>query len=183
MRAYRDALDRHRIPWADDTQDTERVGGYRLRIERTVTVLDEHRVSVIWGYQLLPGREPTGVSIGYPDYLEVQYDPVSSEPFMATPGDILADIFGVRGESSDECRRELRIVHEWENEQAADERMICPYCEGEISDSWEYEEGESEIVCPSCDRTFEAEISSVRTYRTRRRIEDMPDGWNGGELL
>ena len=99
MRAYRDALDRHRIPWADDTYDTQRVGGYRLRIERTVTVLDEHRVSVIWGYQSLPGREPMGVTVGYPNYLEVQYDPVSTEPFIATPGDILADIFGVRGES------------------------------------------------------------------------------------
>lgn len=96
----------------------------------------------------------------------------------------LAAIVGVQGRSwCDECRRKLRIVHEWENEQEADERMICPYCEGEISDPWEYEEGESEIVCPSCDRTFEAEISSVRTYRTRRRIEDMPDGWDGGELL
>lgn len=67
MRAYRDALDRHRIPWADDTYDTERVGGYRLRVERTETILDEHRVSVIWGYQCLPGREPTGVTIGYPN--------------------------------------------------------------------------------------------------------------------
>lgn len=99
MRAYRDALDRHQIPWADDTYDTERVGGYRLRVERTETILDEHRVSVICGYQCLPGREPTGVTIGYPNYLEVQYEPISTEPFMATPGDILADIFGVRGES------------------------------------------------------------------------------------
>lgn len=99
MRAYRDALDRHQIPWADDTYDTERVGGYRLRVERTETILDEHRVGVIWGYQCLPKREPTGVTIGYPNYLEVQYEPISTEPFMATPGDILADIFGVRGES------------------------------------------------------------------------------------
>ncbi|RGM70757.1 hypothetical protein DXB98_09260 [Collinsella sp. OM07-12] len=99
MRAYRDALDRHRIPWADDTYDTGPVDGYRMRIERTKTILDEHEVSVIWGYQCLPVDEPTGVSIGYPNYLEVQYDPVSTEPFMATPGDILADIFGVRGES------------------------------------------------------------------------------------
>lgn len=99
MRAYRDALDRHRIPWADDTQDTQRVGGYRLRVERTVTILDDEMVSVLWGYQCLPGREPTGVSIGYPNYLEVQYDPISTEPFAGTPGDILADIFGVRGES------------------------------------------------------------------------------------
>lgn len=73
-------------------------------------------------------------------------------------------------------------LHEWENEQETDERMICPYCGDSISDPWEYEEGEDEIECPNCDRTFEVEISSVRTYRTRRRIEDMPDGWNGEEL-
>lgn len=115
MRAYRDALDRHRIPWADDTYDTQRVGGYRLRIERTVTVLDEHRVSVIWGYQSLPADEPddsvdggeetemkvrtVGITYGYPEYLEVMYDPISADPFVAAPGDILAEVFGVRGES------------------------------------------------------------------------------------
>lgn len=38
------------------------------------------------------------------------------------------------------------------------------------------------IECPECKRTFELEIATVRTYRTKRRIEDMPDGWNGGEL-
>lgn len=114
MRAYRDALDRHRIPWADDTYDTGPVGGYRMRIERTKTVLDGHEVSVIWGYQCLPVDElnysadgearerkvrTAGITYGYPDYLEVMYDPISPEPFTGTPGDILADIFGVRGES------------------------------------------------------------------------------------
>lgn len=114
MRAYRDALDRHRIPWADDTYDTGPVGRYRMRIERTKTVLDEHTVSVIWGYQCLPADEldysadgealerkvrTAGITYGYPDYLEVMYDPVSAEPFVAAPGDILAEVFGVRGES------------------------------------------------------------------------------------
>lgn len=115
MRAYRDALDRHRIPWADDTQDTGSVGGYRMRIERTKTILDEHEVSVIWGYQCLPADEPddsaadgeetevkvrtAGITYGYPDYLEVMYDPISPEPFTGTPGAILAEVFGVRGES------------------------------------------------------------------------------------
>lgn len=114
MRAYRDALDRHQIPWADDTYDTGPVGRYRMRIERTKTILDEHEVSVIWGYQCLPADEPdysadgealerkvrtAGITYGYPDYLEVMYDPVSAEPFVAAPGDILAEVFGVRGES------------------------------------------------------------------------------------
>lgn len=114
MRAYRDALDRHQIPWADDTYDTGPVGRYRMRIERTKTVLDEHTVSVIWGYQCLPVDEldysadgealerkvrTAGITYGYPDYLEVMYDPISPEPFTGTPGDILAEVFGVRGES------------------------------------------------------------------------------------
>lgn len=114
MRAYRDALDRHQIPWADDTYDTGPVGRYRMRIERTKTVLDEHTVSVIWGYQCLPADEldysadgealerkvrTAGITFGYPDYLEVMYDPISPEPFTGTPGDILAEVFGVRDES------------------------------------------------------------------------------------
>lgn len=115
MRAYRDALDRHRIPWADDTYDTGLVGGYRMRIERTKTILDDHEVSVIWGYQCLPVDEPddsadgdeetgtwvwtSGITCGYPDYLEVMYDPISADPFVAAPGDILAEVFGVRGGS------------------------------------------------------------------------------------
>lgn len=115
MRAYRDALDRHQIPWADDTYDTGPVGRYRMRIERTKTILDEHEVSVVWGYQCLPADEPddssddgeetetkvrtAGITYGYPDYLEVSYDSIGAEPFVAAPGDILAEVFGVRGES------------------------------------------------------------------------------------
>ncbi len=95
----------------------------------------------------------------------------------------LAAIVGVQGRSwCDECRRELHILHEWENEQETDERMICPYCGGSIDDPWQYEEGEDEIECPDCKHTFKVEISSVRTYRTWRRIKDMPDGWNGEEF-
>lgn len=74
----------------------------------------------------------------------------------------LAAIVGVQGSSwCDECRREIHILHEWENEQETDERMICPYCGDSISDPWEYEEGEDEIECPNCDRTFKVEISSM----------------------
>lgn len=95
----------------------------------------------------------------------------------------VAAILGEQGYSMcDECRRKARIAHEWENEQEADERMICPYCESDVSDPWEYEMGTDEIECPACNRTFEVEITSVRTYTTRRRIEDMPDGWDGGEF-
>lgn len=99
-----------------------------------------------------------------------------------SPG--LAAILGEQGYSRcDGCRKKVHIAHEWANEQAFDERMVCPYCESDIEDPWQYEEGEDEIECPDCKRTFEVEIASTRTYTTRRRIEDMPDGWIGGEFL
>lgn len=95
----------------------------------------------------------------------------------------MAAILGKQGCSTcDGCLREAHILHKWRNEQYAEERLICPYCESSISDPWEYDEDEDEIECPECGRTFEVEIATVYTYRTRRRKEDMPDGWNGGEL-
>lgn len=33
-----------------------------------------------------------------------------------------------------------RIEREWENEQCAEERLICPYCESSIDDPWYYDE-------------------------------------------
>lgn len=75
----------------------------------------------------------------------------------------MAAILGKQGYSTcDGCLREAHILHKWRNEQ--------------------YAEDEDEIECPECGRTFEVEIATVYTYRTRRRKEDMPDGWNGGEL-
>lgn len=95
----------------------------------------------------------------------------------------LAAILGEQGQSTcDECLRKSHILHKWDNEQLAEERLICPYCEISISDPWEYDATEDEIECPECGRTFEVEISTVRTYRTRRRREDMPDGWDGGSF-
>lgn len=95
----------------------------------------------------------------------------------------VAAILGEQGFSTcDECFRKAQISYKWRNEQFEDERLICPYCENSISDPWEYDEGEDEIECPACGRAFEVEITTVRTYTTRRRIEDMPDGWNGDEF-
>lgn len=96
---------------------------------------------------------------------------------------LLAAILGEQGSSTcDECLRKVHISHKWQNEQFGEERLICPYCESSIDDPWYYDEDDEEAVCPECKRTFELEIATVRTYRTRRRMEDMPDGWDGGEL-
>lgn len=96
---------------------------------------------------------------------------------------LLAAILGKQWYSTcDKCTRKAQILCKWRNEQYAEERLICPYCESSIDDPWYYDEDDEEAVCPECGRTFELEIATVRTYRTKRRIEDMPDGWNGGEL-
>lgn len=95
----------------------------------------------------------------------------------------VAAILGEQGSSTcDECSRKAQISYKWRNEQFAEDRLICPYCESDISDPWEYDVGEDEIECPACGRAFEVEITTVRTYRTRRRMEDMPDGWDGGSF-
>lgn len=45
-----------------------------------------------------------------------------------------AAFLGEQGYSRcDECRRKVRIAQEWKNEQEAEERMICPYCESDLS--------------------------------------------------
>lgn len=45
--------------------------------------------------------------------------------------------------------------------------IVCPFCGYVVEESWEYEEGESQGVCPECDRTFELEIMVQTHYTTR----------------
>ena len=86
------------------------------------------------------------------------------------------------------CGKPTPNYHEWSPSVAAilgeQGSSTCDECSSEnsISDPWEYDEGEDEIECPACGRAFEVEITTVRTYRTRRRMEDMPDGWDGGSF-
>ena len=137
------------------------------------------------------GERLTVDSVMTPDGEVMPLGPVDKEGCcVPLDTDVLYDEDGcviILGESGysvcDECLRQARIEREWENEQCAEERLVCPYCESSIDDPWYYDEDDEEVVCPECKRTFELEITTVRTYRTKRRIEDMPDGWNGGELL
>lgn len=42
----------------------------------------------------------------------------------------VAAILGEQGSSTcDECLRKAQISYKWKNEQFAEERLICPYCE------------------------------------------------------
>lgn len=59
----------------------------------------------------------------------------------------IAAILGEQGQSTcDECRRKVHTLYKWRNEQFAEERLICPYCEVSIGDPWEYDEDEDENV-------------------------------------
>ena len=77
------------------------------------------------------------------------------------------------------CGKPTPNYHEWRPSVAA---ILGEQGESTCGDPSEYDDEEDEIECPECGRTFEVEIATVRTYRTRRRREDMPHGWNGGEL-
>lgn len=80
---------------------------------------------------------------------------------------------GILGESGysvcDECLRMVRIEREWENEQCAEERLICPYCESSIDDPWYYDEDDEEVVCPECGGnlrlTYDLRMQAAKSLR------------------
>lgn len=95
-----------------------------------------------------------------------------------------AELLGKRGVAyCDECRAELRREREWANEQYQATAAICPWCLHPDTDSWEIEDGATEHECPRCGRAYELEVE--RVYTTRRRIDDMPDGYepDGGPWI
>ncbi len=87
-----------------------------------------------------------------------------------------AELLGRSGVSyCDECEAVRRREREWVNEQYQATAAICPWCLHPDADSWEIEDGASERECPRCGRVYELEVE--RAYTTRRRIDDMPDGY------
>lgn len=43
---------------------------------------------------------------------------------------------------------------------------VCPWCGYKDPDSWEYEEGETDVECPSCEKPFTVYVSLVAEYTT-----------------
>ena len=85
----------------------------------------------------------------------------------------------------DECIEyiaEFDRERKWENEQLHKEEITCPWCGYEDSDSWEFEgEYDDAYECPECEKKFILEVLTEVTYTSRRRIEDMPEGWCGDD--
>ena len=52
----------------------------------------------------------------------------------------------------------------------------------EPHDSWEFEgEYDDAYECPECGKKFILEVHTEITYTSKRRIEDMPEGWRGDD--
>lgn len=80
----------------------------------------------------------------------------------------------------DDCRSKESRERVWENEQWHKDEITCPWCGYEDPDSCEFEgEYDDEYECPSCEKPFVLERVVEVTYTSRRRIEDMPEGWDG----
>lgn len=80
----------------------------------------------------------------------------------------------------DECEKRFERECSWENEQWHKDEITCPWCGYEDPDSWEFEgEYDDECECPNCGKPFLLERVVDIAYTTKRRIEDMPEGWDG----
>lgn len=82
----------------------------------------------------------------------------------------------------DECISDFDRELEWKNEQSFKENITCPWCGYEDPDSWEFEgEYDDAYECPECGKKFILEVHTEVTYTSKRRIEDMPEGWRGDD--
>ena len=80
----------------------------------------------------------------------------------------------------DECEKRFDLELAWENEQRHKDNITCPWCGYEDPDSWEFDdEYDDKYECLSCGKPFVLEKFVEVTYTSKRRIEDMPEGWDG----
>lgn len=94
---------------------------------------------------------------------------------------VLGPIGGVYGYSlCDDCMKQDERKRAWRNEQYWKDEITCPWCGYEDPDSWEFDdEYDDKYECLRCGKPFVLEKLVEVTYTSRRRIEDMPEGWDG----
>ena len=79
----------------------------------------------------------------------------------------------------DDCEERFERKLAWENEQSGKDAITCPWCGHSDPDSWEFEgEYDDEYECSHCGKPFTVERIVDITYTSKRRIEDMPEGWS-----
>lgn len=78
----------------------------------------------------------------------------------------------------DDCEERFERELAWENEQSKEDEITCPWCGYSNPDSWEFEgEYDDAYECLHCGKPFIVERIVDITYTSKRRIEDMPEGW------
>lgn len=94
-------------------------------------------------------------------------------PFTCGP------IAGKLGRSwCDDCEERFERELAWKNEQSGKDAITCPWCGYSDPDSWEFEgEYDDGYKCRYCGKPFTVERIVDITYTSKRRIEDMPEGW------
>ena len=80
----------------------------------------------------------------------------------------------------DKCFARWERERDWEYDyERREDKITCPYCGAQWIDSWEIQEDDDNMLCDECGKRFSLVIEHEITYSTTRRIEDMPDDWDG----
>lgn len=80
----------------------------------------------------------------------------------------------------DDCVKQRDRERAWENEQWHEDEIKCPWCGYEDPYSGGFgSEYDEECECANCGKPFIVEKLIKVTYVSKRRIEDMPEGWDG----
>lgn len=92
---------------------------------------------------------------------------------------IFGPICGSDGYSvCDDCIKQRERERTWENEQWHKDEITCPWCGYSDPDSWEFDvEYDDEYECSHCGKPLIVKRIVDVTYTSKRRIEDMPEGW------
>lgn len=82
----------------------------------------------------------------------------------------------------DDCLKKLDRKLEWElqGESYQEDSVLCPYCGFEYDDydTYGFDEGEQDVICDECGKSFTLEVQTMRKYSTHRRAEDMPEDFD-----
>lgn len=82
----------------------------------------------------------------------------------------------------DDCTEKFERELAWENEQSEKDEITCPWCGYSDPDSRDFEgEYDDGHKCSRCGKPFILERNVYITYTSKRRIEDMPEGWRGDD--
>lgn len=72
---------------------------------------------------------------------------------------------------SETCKEHHYLVYD--NEKLSEGAIICPYCEYEHTDTWEYMDDDEEFECEGCGRVFEMVRDITVTYSSTPILREL----------